>query len=116
MNSVELYIPFELKDKAKKYGAKWSTSLKLWTASLSVVEACSFLQKYREKPYRIYFNLAYIDKDDFKSKGGIQDAELRHWYLMSDKDIPEEYKQYLTNDDDDGIPQNSHEFYANDPI
>ena len=108
MNQVELYILFELKDKAKKYGAKWSTSLKLWTASLSVVEACSFLQKYREKPYRIYFNLPYIHKDDFKSKGGKWDAVLRQWYLMSEKDIPDEYEQYLTNDDDDGKPQDSH--------
>ena len=101
MNQVELYIPFELKDKAKKLGAKWDANEKLWTAPLSVVEANSFLQKYREKPYRIYFALPYALKDEFKVTGGKWDAVLRRWYMMSDKDIPEEYERYLSYYDDD---------------
>ena len=101
MNKTELYIPFELKDKAKKLGAKWNANLKLWTAPLSVVEANTFLQKYREKPYRIYFSLPYAHKDDFKLKGGKWDAVLKRWYIMSDKDIPDEYERYLSNFYDD---------------
>jgi hypothetical protein len=99
MNQVNLYIPFELKDKAKRLGAKWDANLKLWVTTQAMVNKQSFFQLYTTKPTKVYYDIPFRYKDEFKLQGGRWDIDLKRWYIMSDKGCNEDFVMYKTDPD-----------------
>ena len=100
------WITFNLKDKAKEYGAKWDVKNKYWYADENVSEENmkKLIEMQSEKPKiekktdallsKQYLKISFAKKDKAKSLGARWDSNVKSWYYI-ESDISEEKKQEL---------------------
>ena len=98
---IPLYTPYSMKDILKYAQCKWDKNNRYWVANKRILREHPELQKYVNKPERVYFKIPYEIKDDFKTVGGQWDNDKRKWYLMSYEDIPQEYLEYKKTEMED---------------
>ena len=82
---VNLYVPFDMKNRVKHSGCRWDADAKCWVASASVMFANPYLEKYRQEPKKVYYAVPFKFKDQFKALGGRFDFERKCWYVMSNQ-------------------------------
>ena len=93
------WVTFDLKDEAKKYGAKWNVSKKCWyvdnTVSKENMEKLQLLKGNAddvtiEKPKsvttdenKIYIKINFSKKDKAKALGARWDPNCKSWYYLN---------------------------------
>lgn len=98
MNKIFLSVPYENKNKAKKYGAYFCSKSKLWYIPENIDEdkkdiLTSLFDKALDK--EIYLNVKYDDKDIAKSHGCKWDKINRLWYIP--RNCTKSNYEYLIN-------------------
>ncbi len=72
-NKVLLYVPFEIKDEAKKMGAKGDTEEKSWVCN-DDNQPC--IDEYGRR----YLEIRFDQKEYYKSMGCKWEPTLKKWY------------------------------------
>jgi len=68
-----LYVPYEMKDKAREVKCKWDKDKKSWYCEPDNARAKHlFAKRYKDIPYD--------DKDEYKKNGWKWDPDERSWY------------------------------------
>ena len=89
---IKLSVPFEAKDKAKEYGAKWDKEGKFWYYDGSDTDNLAKLQKLEVKEYHL--NIPFASKDIAKGLGAKWDNNIKKWYYTDNMD-PEKIAKLL---------------------
>lgn len=81
----KLYVPFDMKNRVKHSGCKWNAEEKCWMATLELVDKSPYLARYEDEPIKIYYEVSFKRKDEFKKLGGRFDFKTKEWYVMSNQ-------------------------------
>ena len=85
--NVWLDVPYNEKEEAKDYGARWDPDKKAWfTTATNDPIMNEKLQRWLPKP-RIYLTCDFYSKDAVKLLGGRWDARERKWYVTEEMDL-----------------------------
>ena len=93
---IDLDVPFDEKDEAKRLGAEWDYVRKTWYVDESLKdydpENFSRWLIYVKKPtghhvLRVILNVPFSEKDEAKKLGAMWDAEQKTWFVVGAEDL-----------------------------
>ena len=90
-NVVQLAIPYEKKDEAKKYKCFFTPDDKLWACTISDDDDDD-KKEFTDNYQQVYLNVPYDEKDTAKSKGAKFDFKTKTWYTYKGN---QELKHYM---------------------
>ena len=98
------------RERAKLVGCQWNNEVQAWTANAFLLKKHIFLKKYLKKPKKVYYDVPFKIKDEFKALGGKFDGEIKKWYIMSNDitkkfDIFNQIEELNEDSDEDEVPQ-----------
>jgi len=76
---VQLEVPYEMREEAKKYKCFYEPLQKLWNCRINCDDdndKTDFINKFQQ----VYLNVPYEEKNDAKLKGAKWDSKTRTWY------------------------------------
>ena len=82
---IKLYVPFDMKNRVKHSGCRWNAEEKCWMATQELIDKFPYLEKYDYEPEKIYYDVSFKRKEEFKKLGGRFDFKMNLWYVMSNQ-------------------------------